>query len=48
MELLQLLTSQLGVTEEQAKGGTGLLLQGGKEKAGRRCIRPGGQRRAGC
>ncbi|NJN72759.1 MAG: DUF2780 domain-containing protein [Limnothrix sp. RL_2_0] len=32
MELIQLLTSQLGVSEEQAKGGSGLLLKLAKEK----------------
>jgi hypothetical protein len=32
MELVQLLTSQLGVTEEQAKGGSGLILQMAKKK----------------
>lgn len=34
MELLQTLTSQLGITEEQAKGGTGLLFKMAKEKLG--------------
>jgi hypothetical protein len=32
MELLQSLTSQLGITEEQAKGGSGLLFKMAKEK----------------
>lgn len=32
MELVQMLTSQLGVTEEQAKGGSGLLFKMAKEK----------------
>jgi hypothetical protein len=34
MELLQMLTQQLGVSEDQAKGGTGLLLKLAKEKLG--------------
>ena len=34
MELLQLLTSQLGVSEEQAKGGAGLLFKMAAEKLG--------------
>jgi hypothetical protein len=34
MELLQTLTSQLGITEEQAKGGSGLLFKMAKEKLG--------------
>ncbi len=34
MELLQMLSSQLGITEEQAKGGSGLLLKMAKEKLG--------------
>ncbi|MCG7853648.1 MAG: DUF2780 domain-containing protein [Methanosarcinaceae archaeon] len=34
MELLQLLTSQLGITEEQAKGGSGLLFKMVKEELG--------------
>ena len=34
MELLQALTSQLGITEEQAKGGSGLLFKMAKEKLG--------------
>ena len=34
MELLQSLTSQLGRTEEQAKGGSGLLFKMAKEKLG--------------
>ncbi len=32
MDLVKTLVSQLGVTEEQAKGGTGLLLKAAKEK----------------
>lgn len=32
MELVQMLTSQLGVTEEQAQGGAGLLFKLAKEK----------------
>lgn len=32
MELIQMLTSQLGVSESQAKGGSGLLLKLAKEK----------------
>jgi len=32
MELLQMLTSQLGVTQGQAKGGAGLLFKMAKEK----------------
>lgn len=32
MELVQMLMSQLGVNEEQAKGGSGLLLKMAKEK----------------
>lgn len=34
MELLQALTSQLGITEAQAKGGSGLLFKMAKEKLG--------------
>ena len=34
MELLQMLTSQLGVSEEQAQGGAGLLFKMAKEKLG--------------
>lgn len=34
MELLQMLTQQLGVSEDQAKGGAGLLLKLAKEKLG--------------
>lgn len=34
MELLQMLTSQLGITEEQARGGAGLLFNLAKEKLG--------------
>ena len=34
MELLQMLTSQLGVTEGQAEGGAGLLFKMAKEKLG--------------
>jgi hypothetical protein len=34
MELLQTLTSQLGISEEQAKGGSGLLFKMAKEKLG--------------
>ena len=34
MELLQMLSSQLGITEEQAKGGSGLLFKMAKEKLG--------------
>ena len=34
MELLQMLTSQLGITEEQAQGGSGLLFKMAKEKLG--------------
>ena len=32
MELLQILTNQLGVSEEQAKGGSGLLFKMAKKK----------------
>lgn len=32
MELVQMLTSQLGVTEKQAEGGSGLLFKMAKEK----------------
>ena len=32
MELLQVLTSQLGINEEQAKGGSGLLFKMAKDK----------------
>ncbi len=32
MELVQMLMSQLGVSEEQAKGGSGLILKMAKEK----------------
>lgn len=32
MELLQMLINQLGITEEQAKGGTGLLFKVAKDK----------------
>jgi len=32
MDLVQMLTSQLGVTEEQAQGGSGLLFKMAKEK----------------
>jgi len=32
MELIQTLTSRLGITEEQAKGGSGLLFKMAKEK----------------
>ncbi len=34
MELLSMLTSQLGVSEEQAAGGTGMLMGMAKEKLG--------------
>ena len=34
MELIEMLTSQLRVSDEQAKGGSGLLLQLAKEKLG--------------
>jgi hypothetical protein len=34
MDLIQTLTSQLGITEEQAKGGSGLLFKIAKEKLG--------------
>jgi len=34
MELVQMLTSQLGITEEQAQGGSGLLFKMAKEKLG--------------
>lgn len=34
MELITMLTSQLGITEEQAQGGSGLLLKMAKEKLG--------------
>ena len=34
MELLQTLTTQLGVSEEQAKGGAGLLFKMAREKLG--------------
>ena len=34
MEIIKMLTSQLGVTEEQAKGGSGLLFKMAKEKLG--------------
>jgi hypothetical protein len=34
MEIVQLLTQQLGITQEQAKGGAGLLFQQAKEKLG--------------
>ncbi len=34
MELLDLITKQLGVSQEQAKGGSGLLLKLAKEKLG--------------
>ncbi len=34
MELVQLLTNQLGVTEEQAQGGSGLLFKMAKDKLG--------------
>lgn len=34
MELLQTLKSQLGITEDQAKGGSGLLFKMAKEKLG--------------
>lgn len=34
MDLVQLLTSQLGVSNQQAKGGTGLLLKLAQEKLG--------------
>ncbi len=34
MELIQMLTSQLGVTEEQAQGGSGLLFKMAQEKLG--------------
>lgn len=34
MELLEMLTSQLGITEEQAKGGSGLLFKKVKETLG--------------
>jgi len=32
MELIEMLTSQLGVTEEQAKGGSGLIFKMAKDK----------------
>ena len=34
MDLIQTLTSQLGITEDQAKGGSGLLFKIAKEKLG--------------
>lgn len=34
MELLSILTSQLGISEEQAAGGTGILMGMAKEKLG--------------
>ena len=34
MELIQLLTSQLGISNEQAKGGSGLLFKLAKDKLG--------------
>lgn len=34
MELVQMLTSQLGISDDQARGGTGLLLNMAKEKLG--------------
>ena len=34
MELIQMLTSQLGITAEQAQGGSGLLFKMAKEKLG--------------
>ena len=34
MDLLQMLTSQLGVTQDQAEGGAGLLFKMAKEKLG--------------
>jgi len=34
MELVQMLTNQLGISEEQAQGGSGLLLKMAKEKLG--------------
>ena len=34
MELVQMLTSQLGISEEQAQGGSGLLFKMAKEKLG--------------
>jgi len=34
MELIQTLTSQLGISEEQAKGGSGLLFKMAKDKLG--------------
>ena len=34
MELIQMLTSQLGISEEQAKGGSGLLFKLAKDKLG--------------
>lgn len=34
MELLQLLTQHLGITEEQARGGAGLLLKMAQDKIG--------------
>lgn len=34
MELVQMLTSQLGITDAQARGGAGLLLNMAKEKLG--------------
>ena len=34
MDLIQMLTSQLGISEEQAKGGSGLLFKLAKEKLG--------------
>jgi len=35
MELIQMLTSQLGISEEQAKGGSGLLFKLAKDKLGK-------------
>jgi hypothetical protein len=34
MELIQMLTSELGISDEQATGGTGLLLKLAKDKLG--------------
>jgi hypothetical protein len=34
MELIQMLTSQLGITDEQASGGAGLIFKMAKEKLG--------------
>lgn len=34
MELIQMITGQLGITDEQAKGGSGLLFKMAKEKLG--------------